>query len=290
MNRIALGTAQFGMKYGISNQSGIVQPDELRSIFGIANKIGIDTLDTAINYQDSEKNIGLNNIENFKIITKIPPVPNHINDIFRWFSGQLELSLHRLQVSSIYGLLLHSPDDLLGVNGPAIYRALRSLKDSGRVLKIGISVNIFDNLSQILDLYKFDLIQSPFNLIDRRLIKTGFLNRLKNENYEVHARSVFLQGLLLMSNLNRPAKFSKWNPLWNEFLKWSSFNSISPLQTAIQFSLSFSEIDKVVIGIENSLQLLEILDAAYSEKINGSYPDIECNDLDLINPSRWIDF
>ena len=67
MNRIALGTAQFGMKYGISNQSGIVQPDELRSIFGIANKIGIDTLDTAINYQDSEKNIGLNNNENFKI-------------------------------------------------------------------------------------------------------------------------------------------------------------------------------------------------------------------------------
>lgn len=290
MNRIALGTVQFGMKYGISNQSGIVQSDELRSIFGIVDKIGIDTLDTAINYQDSEKNIGLIGVKNFKIITKIPSVPNQIDDVDEWFSSQLELSLHRLQVSSVYGLLLHSPDDLLGVNGPAIYKALRSLKDSGKVLKIGISVNIFDNLSQILDLYKFDLIQSPFNLIDRRLIKTGFLNRLKNENYEVHTRSVFLQGLLLMNNLNRPAKFSKWNPLWNEFLKWSSFNSVSPLQSAIQFPLSFSEIDRVVIGIENSHQLIEIFNAAYNEKNNESHPNIECDDLGLINPSRWIDF
>ena len=71
MNRIALGTVQFGMKYGISNNSGIVCPDEIKSILSIASEIGIDTLDTAIGYQDSEKNIGINNHSSFKIITKI---------------------------------------------------------------------------------------------------------------------------------------------------------------------------------------------------------------------------
>jgi len=288
MNRIALGTVQFGMKYGISNQVGIVQPNQIKSILNIADKIGIDTLDTAINYQDSEKNIGENNVYNFKIITKIPAVPSQINNLNSWLSDQLQLSFHRLKVSGIYGLLLHSPEDLLGNNGAAIYKALRFLKDSGKVLKIGISINTFDNLSEILDLYKMDLIQSPFNLIDKRLINTGFLNRLKDENYEVHTRSAFLQGLLLMNELNRPEKFSKWNHLWDQVSKWSSLNSVSLLQSAIQFPLSFSEIDKVVIGVENSDQLLEIYQAAYNQKICYSYPDIECDDQDLICPSRWI--
>jgi aryl-alcohol dehydrogenase-like predicted oxidoreductase len=289
MNRIALGTVQFGMKYGISNNSGIVCPDEIKSILSIASEIGIDTLDTAIGYQDSEKNIGINNHSSFKIITKIPSIPNQIDDIDRWFYNQLKLSLDRLQVKSIYGLLLHYPEDLLGVSGPAIFSALRTLKDSGKVLKIGISINTFDNLSKILDAYRLDLIQTPFNLIDRRLVKNGFLNRLKNENYEVHTRSAFLQGLLLMNEFNRPEKFSKWDTLWNEFSKWSSLHPVSLLQTAIQFPLSFSGIDKVVIGIENSQQLLEIFHAAYNDNINQQYPDIECNDIDLINPSRWID-
>jgi aryl-alcohol dehydrogenase-like predicted oxidoreductase len=105
----------------------------------------------------------------------------------------------------------------------------------------------------------------------------------------VHTRSAFLQGLLLMNEFDRPEKFSKWDPLWNEFSKWPSLHSVSLLQTAIQFPLSFSGIDKVVIGIENSQQLLEIFHAAYNDNINQSYPDIECNDIDLINPSRWID-
>lgn len=288
MNRIALGTVQFGMKYGISNQVGIVQPNQIKAILNIADKIGIDTLDTAINYQDSEKNIGENNVYNFKIITKIPAIPNQIDNLNSWLSDQLQLSFHSLKVSGIYGLLLHSPEDLLGNNGAAIYKALRFLKDSGKVLKIGISINTFDNLSKILDLYKMDLIQSPFNLIDKRLINTGFLNRLKDENYEVHTRSAFLQGLLLMNELNRPEKFSKWNHLWDQVSKWSSLNSISLLQSAIQFPLSFSEIDRVVIGVENSHQLLEIYQAAYNQKICYSYPDIECDDQDLICPSRWI--
>ena len=290
MNKIALGTAQFGMKYGISNQSGIVPPEEIMSILKIADKVGVDTLDTAINYMDSENYLGENNISNFKIITKIPAVPNQIDDIDAWVVNQLQSSLQRLKVTNLYGLLLHSPEDLLGINGPLIYKALRSLKDSGKVLKIGISINSFDTLKKILDLYKFDLIQSPFNLVDRRLIKTGFLNRLKNENYEVHTRSAFLQGLLLMNEFNRPIKFAKWNHLWSELSKWTSLNSESLLQSAIQFPLSFSEIDRVVIGVENTQQLLEIYQAVYHQKKSYSFPNIECESIDLINPSKWINF
>ncbi|CAN1537222.1 Tas Predicted oxidoreductases (related to aryl-alcohol dehydrogenases) [Burkholderiaceae bacterium] len=290
MNKIALGTVQFGMKYGISNQSGIVSPEEIISILKTAAKFGIDTLDTAINYKDSESKLGQNNLSNFKIITKIPKLPSQFDDIKSWVFNHFQSSLQRLKVSNIYGLLLHSPEDLLGINGPLIYNALRTLKDSGKILKIGISINSFDTLEKILDLYKFDLIQSPFNLIDRRLLNTGFLNRLKDEKYEVHTRSVFLQGLLLMNECNRPTQFSKWNPLWNEASKWCSNNSVSLLQSAIQFPLSFAEIDRVVVGIENTEQLIEINQAAFNDKNIQSYPDIECEDLDLINPSKWFSF
>ena len=290
MNKIALGTVQFGMKYGVSNQSGIVSSEGIISILKFAHKIGIDTLDTAVNYKDSENKLGLNNLSNFKVITKIPTVPNELDDVYSWILNHLQTSFQRLQVKHLYGLLLHSPEDLLGVNGPTIYNTLQSFKESGKVLKIGISINSYDTLDEIMHRYKFDLIQAPFNLIDRRLVQTGFLNRLKNENYEVHTRSSFLQGLLLMNDFNRPAQFSKWNHLWIEASKWCSNNSVSLLQSAIQFPLSFAEIDRVVVGIENTEQLIEINQAAFNDKNIKSYPDIECEDLDLINPSKWVSF
>jgi len=290
MNKIALGTVQFGMKYGVSNQSGIVSSEEIISILKFAHNIGIDTIDTAINYKDSENKLGMNNLSNFRIITKLPTVPNQLDDVYSWILNQLQASFQRLQVKNIYGLLLHSPEDLLGINGQSIYNAIRSFKDSGKVIKIGISINSYDTLDEIMRRYKFDLIQAPFNLIDRRLVQTGFLNRLKNANYEVHTRSSFLQGLLLMNEINRPAQFSKWNHLWIEASKWCSNNSVSLLQSAIQFPLSFAEIDRVVVGIENTEQLIEIYQAAFNDKNIQSYPEIECEDLDLINPSKWFAF
>lgn len=288
MNKIALGTVQFGMTYGISNQSGIVSPEEIKSILKTAAQYGIDTLDTAINYKDSESKLGQTNVTNFRVITKIPKLPNQLEDTESWIVNHLQSSFQRLKIQNLYGLLLHSPEDLLGINGSKIYKALRSLKDSGKISKIGISINSFDTLEKILDAYKFDLIQSPFNLIDRRLLNTGFLYRLKDENYEVHTRSAFLQGLLLMNECNRPVQFSKWNALWNEASKWCSNNSVSLLQSAIHFPLSFAEIDRVVVGIENTEQLIEILQAAFSDKNIKSFPEIVCEDLELINPSKWF--
>jgi len=91
-----------------------------------------------------------------------------------------------------------------------------------------------------------------------------------------------------MNNNNRPIQFSKWNPLWSKATNWCTNNSKSLLDSAIQFPLSFSEIDRVVVGIENSRQLIEIYKAAFHHKIIQIFPDIECDDLDLINPSKWL--
>lgn len=286
MSRIALGTVQFGMKYGISNQHGIVQSKQINSIINIADILGIDTLDTAINYQDSEKNLGRNKISKFKIITKVPALPNHVQNVHEWYSTQVNLSIERLNVKKIYGLLLHRAEDLLGDNGTLIFNALIELKKTGLVDKIGISINSFYVANEIIKKYKLDLIQLPFNIIDHRLIKSGMLQRIKDKDYEIHTRSAFLQGLLLMDEAERPAKFLKWDSIWKELSNWKSKNSINVLQAAIQFPLSFPEIDKVIVGVQNSDQLIEIFNLA-NNKLIEKFPNIQCDDEDLINPSRW---
>lgn len=285
--RIALGTVQFGMKYGISNQEGQVSPAEIKSILNSALKLGVDTLDTAINYKDSEKYLGMNDANIFKIVTKIPPIPNSIEDVRSWCLNQFNSSLVKLNTDQIYGLLLHAPEDLLGNNGRAIYGALNFLKQTGKVKKIGISINTFKTIGEIIDTYKLDLIQAPFNIIDRRLLNSGILKILKDKDIEIHTRSAFLQGLLLMSEIDRPPEFSKWNNIWNQLASWLSDNSITALDGAIQYALSCPEIDKVIIGVQSCKQLTEISKSIMKKNIYD-FPDIQCDDENLINPSNWL--
>src|SRR5581483_2256099 len=107
--------------------------------------------------------------------------------------------LLRLDVKTLYGLLLHRPQQLLGAEGPTLYQALQGLKKGGQVQKIGVSVYAPSELELLNLRYRFDLVQAPFNLVDRRLHTTGWLQRLKEDGVEIHTRSAFLQGLLLMS-------------------------------------------------------------------------------------------
>ena len=104
----------------------------------------------------------------------------------------------RLNTINLYGLMLHRPEQLLGPYGEEIMSALLSLKKSGTVQKIGISVYSPDEFTELFSEYDFDIVQCPFNLIDRRLVNSGWLAKLKALGVEVHVRSSFLQGLLLM--------------------------------------------------------------------------------------------
>lgn len=286
MHRLALGTVQFGMKYGVSNQMGQVIPTEIEKTLQVATYHGIDTLDTAIGYQDSESNLGKNNTSSFDIITKMPSLPSSILNISEWYSMELNSSFKRLKKDKIYGLLLHKPEDLLGHHGKSIFHTLNNLKSTGKVEKIGISINSFSSLAEIIKKYNFDIIQAPFNILDTRLATTGILKHLKDEGYEIHTRSTFLQGLLLMNDLERPIKFNKWNKYWHKWFEWLESKSITPLEGSIQFSLSYPEIDKVIVGVQSSLQLLEIIKAVGRKKIT-QFPSITCNDENLITPSNW---
>jgi len=285
--RIALGTVQFGMKYGISNVSGQVKNLEVKKILDRASDYNIASIDTAAVYGDSEEIIGNIGVSNFNVVTKLPAITSGV-DISSWALICLNTSLKKLNLNKIYGLLVHRSEDLLGVNGNRLYKSLCSLKHLGLVQKIGVSIYSPKELDLLYENnISLDIVQSPFNIFDRRLKSSGWLERLKFDGVEVHIRSIFLQGLLLQKLENIDSYFYKWRELLNNFDQWAHESGLSRVEACVNFALSQKEIDKVIVGVLTDNQLKEIIFASekkYNIKIPGYF---ELNDKKLINPTYW---
>jgi aryl-alcohol dehydrogenase-like predicted oxidoreductase len=286
MSRLALGSAQFGLNYGIANQAGQITRSAAKDMLKLAASKGVDTLDTAIAYGESEACLGEVGTQGFKLVTKLPAVPVDCTDIRGWVQEQVAESLARLGVNVVYGLLLHHPEQLLGVNGKVLYQTLQGLKETGQVQKVGISIYQPSEIEALISQYSFDLVQAPFNLVDRRLYTSGWLQRLKNAGVEVHTRSAFLQGLLLMSQSAIPSRFSPWVELWDKWHEWLAHHTVSAVQACLAFPLAFPEVDRVVVGADNASQLEQIIRAATCNA-QDDLPDLRCDDENLINPARW---
>lgn len=284
--RLAIGTVQFGTNYGISNDQGQVSQLEQKAILNFASEVGIDMLDTAINYGDSESNLGNYGVNNFKLITKIPPIPDNLTNVTKWIQAQVKSSMGRLGLTSLYGLLLHRSDHLLKYKGE-VADCLADLKSSGLIKKIGVSIYSPNELDSIVGIIPIDIVQVPISIIDQRMQTTGWLDKLKSKKIEVHARSIFLQGLLLMPKAKIPKKFSSWNSIWNDWYNWHNDNpNYSPLETCLGFVNSLKNIDRIIIGVNSYNQIKEIIDAKKILK-HIEYPKISCNDERLLYPSKW---
>lgn len=287
--RLALGAAQFGFDYGVANTRGQITLDEADKILECAHAAGIDTIDTAINYGESESRLGEVGVESWHVVSKLPAIPGECHDVYGWVSENVNASLARLKISHLSGLLLHRPDQLLGVDGQDLYRALLELKHAGKVEKIGISIYEPSELDALYKDYAFDLVQAPFNVFDRRLEVSGWLSRLKRDGVEIHVRSTFLQGLLLSSAEGAPTGFERWESLWSSWKIWVADSGLSPLSAALGHVLSYPEIDRIIVGIDDLYQLNQILASMTSDCRRA--PEIFVStDLDLLNPSRWPTF
>lgn len=252
----------------------------------LASANGIDTLDTAIAYGESEACLGEVGIERFKLVTKLPALPDDCIDVSGWIQRQVAASLARLGVNAVHGLLLHRSEQLLGSNGGALYRALQDLKDSGVVQKIGVSIYAPSELEAISKRFRLDLVQAPLNLVDRRLHTTGWLQRLKNDGTEIHTRSAFLQGLLLMPQAAIPPKFAQWGELWHRWHQWLAEHDVSAVRACLAFPLSFPEVDRMVVGADSVGQLEQIIGATL-DAVPDDLPNLRCEEENLINPARW---
>jgi aryl-alcohol dehydrogenase-like predicted oxidoreductase len=189
-------------------------------------------------------------------------------------------------MSRIDTVLLHRPEELISSYGDTIYNALHKLKDDGLVDRIGISIYSPELLDNIYPKYFFDVIQAPLNIFDRRIISSGWLGRLSEMGVSVIARSVFLQGILLSQVNDLPAYFSKWRPLFMQWIEFYQENGLSALEASLQFIVQVPEIDKIIVGVESEHQLTEIV-RAINNPVIIEYNDLETDDLGLISPVHW---
>jgi aryl-alcohol dehydrogenase-like predicted oxidoreductase len=284
--KLALGTVQFGLEYGIANNQGRVSELVAKAILDHAWANGINLLDTAIAYGDSEHRLGEIGIQSWQVVTKLPAIPEDCASVSAWVEDSVKQSLLRLHTTKLYGLLLHRPDQLLGEHGQTLFETLCNLKSQGFVEKIGISIYSPDELDTLCNQYVFDLIQAPFNVLDHRMIDSGWLGRLSTQGTEIHVRSVFLQGLLLMSCTKRPAFFARWQPLLSIWDAWLVENNLTPVQACLLHALSFSEISKVIVGVDSMAQLQEITTSTRGFAPSLP-PELHTSDTDLLNPANW---
>jgi aryl-alcohol dehydrogenase-like predicted oxidoreductase len=285
-DRLALGTVQFGMAYGVANATGQIAPESAQDIIEGARRLGIRTLDTAALYGTSESGLGTIGVPDFRIISKLPGLPLAVADVGQWVHDSVHQSLQRLGVERLGGLLLHRPGDLSGPHGHALFAAMRSLRERGVVDKIGYSVYSPAELDGLIAEFPPDLVQGPYNVLDRRLEDSGWLARLSASGVEVHTRSAFLQGLLLMPREAIPTKFGPWLGLLSAWHDWCDQRGLEPMRAALSHALAQRDISCVVVGVDSVAQLQQI--AAAAQYGSEAAPmDLKSTDETLINPSRW---
>ena len=284
--KIALGTVQFGLAYGVANKTGQVDLNEMKAMLQFSAMKGIDTLDTAVAYGDAEIRLKEAGGQNFHIVTKLPPVPKGCVLVKQWVKEQVEKSLDRMGVDNLYGLLLHEPHQFEGPISRPLFEALENLKYCGLVQKIGVSIYSPAELENLMKNCELDLVQAPFNLVDRRLHTSGWMKRLVDCGVEIHTRSAFLQGLLLMHRDQIPQKFNQWSNLWDGWHNWQADQNISAVQACLAFPMAFPQISRVVVGADSLKQLKQIIDAS-TNPLGKDFPDISTDTENLINPSMW---
>jgi aryl-alcohol dehydrogenase-like predicted oxidoreductase len=294
--RIGLGTAQFGLDYGISNRSGRVTPDEGRRILALAATAGVRVIDTAAAYGDAEARLGrwLAKDHPFSIVTKLsrpssepssgPPATSTAGGVV----DALHRSLERLRTTRVHGLLAHDPADLLGPDGGELWRAMETLRDAGAVDRIGASVHSAREIDALLERYPLELVQVPLNVLDQRLVRSGHLAQLKAAGVEVHARSAFLQGLLLMDPAGHTDRhFDPARGAIGAFQSAARATGRSPLQAAVAYALSVPEVDVAVFGVTRADELAEILSAEATPLPQDWFAPFALEDERILNPSMW---
>jgi aryl-alcohol dehydrogenase-like predicted oxidoreductase len=292
IRKLGLGTVQFGLAYGVTNERGQVPAREAEAIVAAALAAGIDLFDTAAAYGDSERVLGdaLGTRGDVRIVSKLPALSsNRIGESeIDQCRTVLQRSLALLQRRSIDALLLHRPDDLRKPGADRLVAFLQQLKSAGTVAKIGVSAYDRHQIDMALDRLPVDAVQVPVNLLDQRLLQDGTLDRLKRRHVEVHARSAFLQGALLAEPSALPGHFAPYRDRLGGVGAAAARAGLSRLALCLRFVLDQPVIDRVIVGVTGIAELRQILAAAADETpLPDGLAALASDDPRLVNPALW---
>ena len=284
LSKIGIGTAQFGIDYGIANDEGIVTKKNVNKILDCAKQNKINLIDTAKSYGSSEEVLGKyfskNSIYSWNIVTKIDNVSTDLEE-------QLAHSENMLN-HNVNTVLAHSHEVYL--NKQFLYN-IAKLKDLNKIKKFGVSCYTESEIKSIMESsLRPDIIQIPINILDTRLLRSGMLKYLKTESVEIHARSIFLQGLL---HTDEKFWYKNFKSAYDVLIYLKSIAdqyNLTLADMSLLWVLDLSLIDRAIIGIDNYCQFLSNVELV-KKNINVSFTDKVLNhsfdDVNVLNPSLW---
>lgn len=288
--KLILGAAQFSGNYGFDKAKNVFSKIEIKKIFLLMKINGINFLDTSLEYNNVNKKIRSYKSKKLKLITKIKFKNNDLinkneEQIKNLISNRLLLSKKKINIKYFHTLLIHNFEMLELNNQIRLFNVLKNLKKNKELSKIGFSIYDFEKLKQTLKQFKPDIIQCPYNIFDRRLDDINLKKIIKNKKISIHVRSIFLQGLLLLSPSELPKKFLKWKYKFKEWHNWTRKKNINKIDAIFSFLKNNKEINKIIFGVQNSKQFKEILGLKVKKiKIPRR---LESRDKNLINPYLW---
>jgi aryl-alcohol dehydrogenase-like predicted oxidoreductase len=283
--RLGLGTVQFGQAYGISNAHGQVSPEDARTILYRAARAGLKTLDTAAAYGNAEAVLGglSDATRPYRIATKTISLKNGLDAVV----ARARQSVTTLGRRPVDLLLVHSAGDLSLPDGPALWKALLALRDEGLFGGIGISAYVADDPAALARKFRPAAMQVPVSLLDQRLVRSGALAAMKSMGVEIHARSLFLQGLLFLPEDKIPPKLAVAAPHLRNLRAAFAEAGTTPLAAALAFALGRSEIDVAVVGVTSVPEFDEIVVAARQSAPSFDWASCALDDEIVLTPSLW---
>jgi aryl-alcohol dehydrogenase-like predicted oxidoreductase len=293
--KLALGTVQFGLPYGILRSDDVVSDAELDTLLASAYGAGVDLLDTAAAYGNSELRLGqafARSRRSFEIVSKTIPIrESAITDahVQRAVDG-VRLSLDLLATSRLDAVLVHHAGDLLVPGGERLFNALGVLKADGLIGRIGVSVYDPAEVDALLSRYPIEIVQLPLNVLDQRFVTSGTVDDLARRNIEIHVRSVFLQGILLTEPERLPARFVSLAPSLLSYRDDCAAHGLSLPSAAFAYVMSRAAPQRIVVGVDSLPQLqsnVAALGAAATAVELPQYEQYACLVPDLTDPRRW---
>lgn len=286
INKLIIGTAQFGLKYGINNPVGKPNQKAVGEMLRFCYQIGINTIDTADAYGNASDLIGRFhslNIKKFNVITKFKDGGEEFN-VKSW----LDFTLKKLKTPSLFACMFHSINDYL--NNPKLLKDLSYFYDIGLIKNIGVSIYSNEHFARVIDDPSVHLIQLPYNLLDNKSQRGALIQKAKDKNKIIHVRSVFLQGLFFMDLGKLPIKLK---PLKSEldYLQQMTKEHNIPMQTlALKYVASNPNVDSILIGVDNINQLkanINSINVEIPQTLIHQIDNISTQYLELLNPVNW---
>ncbi len=287
MGELGLGSVQFGVDYGATRSEPRPAPTEVGEILHRAAGAGIRVVDTAPSYGDAESLLGTLRPAHarFRWVTKTAGPADAAAPLLE----SVETSRARLGTRSLYGVLDHFPEALAGSAGERRIQQLEALRARGWAQKVGVSVYRAEQIEAVAGGSFPDLVQVPLNALDQRLLEDGTLANLARRGVEVHARSVFLQGLLLVEPERIPEPLAGLRAPVARFRRVARERGLEPAEAALGFALGLDTVDVVLCGVQRLAELDALLAAAARAAAVEPrwFAGVGCADAELLDPSQW---